>query len=179
MTVFEYYYNRIIKQDLLVKFNYKNSLQIPNLEKIVLSFSASQSSLRQLLPLLAALTLISSQTPSLITSKRLHLFLKVKNGVPVGCKVDLRGKRKFLFLEKIFIYILPRLKDIKWSQAHRNFSLSIDNIFLFKEIEKDYEFFQSLPKLNVNLVFKARFKEEIFCLLSAFKFPFFGKKKIS
>ena len=48
---------------------------------------------------------------------------------------------------------------------------------LFKEIEKDYEFFQSLPKLNVNLVFKARFKEEIFCLLSAFKFPFFGKTK--
>ena len=177
MAVFEYYYKRIIKQDLLVKFNYKNSLQIPNLEKIVLSFSASQSSLRQLLPLLAALTLISSQTPSLITSKRLHLFLKVKNGVPVGCKVDLRGKRKFLFLEKILIYILPRLKDIKWSQAHRNFSFSIDNIFLFKEIEKDYEFFQSLPKLNVDLVFKARFKEEIFCLLSAFKFPFFGKKK--
>lgn len=176
MSIFEYYYKTVIKQDLLTKFNYDNLHELPNLEKIVVSFSASQSSLRQILPLLSALTLISSQKPSLITTKRLHLFLKVQNGIPIGCKVDLRGKNKFLFLEKILIYVLPRIKDIKWSEAHRNFFLVIDNIFLFKEIEKDYELFQSLPRLNINLIFKARFKEEISCLLSALKFPFFAKK---
>ena len=86
-------------------------------------------------------------------------------------------KKINVFCEKPFTGNYLKALELFELSKKNNVKLYIDNIFLFKEIEKDYEFFQSLPKLNVDLVFKARFKEEIFCLLSAFKFPFFGKKK--
>lgn len=171
MSVLRYYYLNLIKQDLLTKFVYKNGLEIPSLNKIVLNFGLSQSTLRSLLPALAALLLISSQKACLVASKRPILRLKVKGGVAVGCKIDLRGHEMFVFLEKLVFYILPRLKSFQSTISDSNVFFKIDNLFLFKEIEKEYEYFQELPNLSVNINFKAKDANEVRYILSAFKFP--------
>lgn len=170
MLLLHYYYFNVIKQDLLTKFIYENVLEIPSLNKIVLNFGLSQSTLRSLLPALAALSLISSQKSSLVASKHSSLRLKVKGGVVVGCKIDLRGKEMFAFLEKLIFYVVPRLKDFKPTFSNHNLFFKIDNLFLFKEIEKEYDYFQELPNLSVNINLKAKNSAEVRSILSAFKF---------
>nr|AML60756.1 ribosomal protein L5 [Monodopsis sp. MarTras21] len=171
MTLLYYYYTNTIKQDLLTKFVYENVQQLPSLNKIVLNFAVSQATLKNLLPSLGALLLISSQNPCLVASKRLNLILKVKGGVTIGCKVDLREKDMFLFLEKLIFNVLPRLKAFRYTIMEKNVFFKVNNIFLFKEIEKEYEYFQDLPRLDVNLNFKATSSKEIQAFLSALKFP--------
>ncbi len=171
MPILQYYYLNVIKQDLLTKFVYLNVLEIPSLNKIVLNFGLSQSTLRTLIPALSALLLISSQKACLVASKRPLLSLKVRGGVAIGCKIDLRGKNMFLFLEKLIFYVLPRLKDFQFIVSGNNLFFKIDNLFLFKEIEKEYDYFQELPKLSVNVNFKAKNAVEVRSLLFAFKFP--------
>ena len=100
MSFFHYYYSNILKREFLTKYIYKNVYQLPKIKKIVLSLNFSQTSLKGLLPLLSALTLASSQKPSLLISNRPIILLRVKSGLPVGCKVDLRGQQLFFFLEK-------------------------------------------------------------------------------
>lgn len=168
---FDYYYNNILKYEFVVKYVYKNVYQLPKLEKVVLSFSFSQTSLKVLLPVLSALTLISSQKPYLITSKNLNVSLRIKAGLPVGCKVSLRGKQKFLFFEKLIFSSLPRLKGFSSNFRNNILFLSISNLFVFKEIEKDYEHFPNLPKLQIAFVFKSNSKKEIVDFLTAFHFP--------
>jgi large subunit ribosomal protein L5 len=171
MSFFEYYYDNILKHEFLTKYFYKNVYQLPKIEKVVLSFTLSQTSLKGLLPLISALTILSSQKPSLTTSKRVYVHLRVKSGLPTGCKVDIRGKRKFFFLEKIIFSILPRLKEFSMNFRKDIVSLSVLNLFVFKEIEKDYEYFPNLPKLNIHLVMKVNNQREVFDFLAAFRFP--------
>lgn len=174
MQTLYYYYHSIVKQDLLTKFNYANVAQIPRLKKIELSFKVSQSSLRHLLPLISALTLISSQKPSLLTSKKANLTLKLKKGLPVGCQVSLRKEVKYFFLERLIFSVFPQIKDFSLpflKVGEKNVFLILDNLFYFKEIEKEYENFQDLPPLSINFVFEAKNKKEVFAFLSALKFP--------
>jgi len=171
MPTFKYYYTTVLKQDYVTKFSYANVLEIPFLNKIVLSFGISQATLRKLLPSLAALLLVSYQRPFLAASKKTTLTLKLKGGVAVGCKINLRGMNKFLFFEKLIFYILPRVKNFRYVVAEKNVFFKLDNLFLFKELEKEYDYFQDLPKLSVNLNFKAQNSQEILAFLSALKFP--------
>jgi large subunit ribosomal protein L5 len=171
MPFIEYYYNNVLMQEFLTKYLYKNVYQLPKLNKIVVSMTLSQTSLKGLLPLISALTIISSQKPFLLTSKRIYITLRVKSGLPVGCKVDLRGKRKFFFLEKLVLSILPRLKEFSVSLQRNVVSISLLNLFIFKEIEKDYEYFPNLPQLKIHLVLNVSAFKEIYDLLVAFRFP--------
>ena len=171
MYTFKYYYDNVLKQDFLTKFDYENAHKIPFLNKVVLSFGVSQSTLRNLLPSLAAILLVSSQKPCMVISKKTALTLKVKGGVAIGCKIDLRGANKFLFFEKLVFFILPRMKNFRYLIAKNNVFFKLDNLFLFKEIEKEYNYFQDLPKLSVNLNFKAQNSREVLAFLSAFNFP--------
>lgn len=171
MSFFEYYYNNILKYEFLVKYSYKNVHQLPKLKKVVLSFTLQQTSLKNLLPIVSALLMISSQKPSLITSKRVYVLLKVKTGLPVGCRVDIRGTRQYIFLEKLIFSVLPRLKEFSINFRKNIVSLSIFNLFVFKEIEKDYEYFPNLPKLNIHFVMKARTSKEVFGFMTALHFP--------
>lgn len=173
MPYYYYYYNNILKQEFLTKYIYKNVYQLPKIKKIVLSLPFSHLSLRVLLPLLSALMLISSQKPTLKISNRPIVLLRLKSGLPMGCKVDLRGQQLFRFLEKLTFSILPRLKEFSLFFRKNVLFLSIPNLFVFKEIEKDYEYFPELPPLTVAFVFPTSMsRQEIFDFLSAFHFPF-------
>jgi len=172
MSSFYYYYYNILKREFLTKYIYKNVYQLPKIQKIVLCLSFSQTSLKGLLPMLSALTLVSSQKPYLLTSKRPVILLRVKSGLPVGCKVDLRGQQLFFFFEKLIFSILPRLKDFSLSFRKNVLFLSFPNLFVFKEIEKGYEYFADLPFVNIVFVFATyNRKSEIVDFLLAFHFP--------
>lgn len=166
-----YYYNRVIRYDLLNKFLYKNCMELPLLKKIVLRFNISQSSLKNVLPALTALLLVSNQKPFLKISKKIKIRLQIKAGVAGSCFVDLRGKEQYFFLEKLIFFILPRLKDFRYFLHNTHVNFDVDNIFLFRELEKGYEYFQYLPKLNVSMFFHSSMKREVLAYLSAIKFP--------
>ena len=167
----KHYYNRVICQDFLNKFFYKNCMELPFLKKIVLRFIISQSSLKNFLPAITGMLLVSNQKPFLKISKKVKIRLQLKGGVAGSCLVDLRGKEKYFFLEKLIFFIIPRLKDFKYTIHKTHINFDVDNIFLFKELEKGYEYFQHLPKLNVSLFFQSTIKSEILVFLSSIKFP--------
>lgn len=174
MSVLYYYYKNIVRQDLLTKYNYNNFAEIPRLEKINLSFQVSQSSLRQLLPLMSALTLASQQKPSLLRSSKINLVLKLRKGYPIGCQVSVRGQRMYDFLESILFLIFPQTKgsSLPFFRIGKKVAfLSLENPFLFREIEKEYENFQELPCLHLTMVLNVEKEEEIVSLFSALKFP--------
>jgi large subunit ribosomal protein L5 len=169
-----YYYEKIVKQDLLTKFNYSNLFEIPALKKICLNFQVSQYSLKHIIPLVSALTLLSYQKPFLIRSKQANLVLKLRKGMPIGCMVTLRKKKMYSFLERFLFLILPQLKEsekpcFKIGKNHIFFTLK--NLYLYKEIEKQYENFQDLPNLNMLIIVNTQKKDQIHSLLSALKFP--------
>lgn len=174
MSTLYYYYKNIVRQDLLTKYNYTNYAEIPCLKKICLSFQVSQSSLRQLLPLMSALTLASHQKPFFLRSKQINLVLRLKKGYPIGCKVTIRGSKMYDFLEQILFLIFTQSKGSMlpfFRIGKKEAFLSIENPFFFKEIEKEYENFRELPKLHLTMVANVEKKGEIISLLSALKFP--------
>lgn len=171
MQILQNYYYKIIKQDLLTKYTFTNYLEIPQFEKVVLRFNVNQVSLKSLLPSLAGLLLISSQKPSIKYANKANIVLRVKGGSVISCKVDLRSKDMFFFMEKLIFFVLPKMKGFSYVIQQQVLSFKIENIFLFKELEKEYEHFQDLPSLNVNVFFKAKNYSEIIGLLSAIKFP--------
>ena len=93
-----FYFTTILQQDFLTKFSYQNLAQLPKLEKITLNFTLSPSSLKGVLPLLSALTLVSNQKACLFPLKNSKIQLKFRQGTAVSCKVDLRGNAMYLFI---------------------------------------------------------------------------------
>lgn len=173
MSFYYYYYKNVLKREFLTRYVYENVYQLPKMKKIVLSLSFSQISLRGLLPLLSALTLISSQKSYLLNSSRPIVLLRLKSGLPIGCRVDLRGQQLFFFFEKLNFSVLPRLKDFSLGFRKNILFLSIPSLSIFKEIEKDYEYFTDMPSLNIVFVFAtSNRKREIVDFLTAFRFPF-------
>jgi large subunit ribosomal protein L5 len=174
MSVLQYYYQKIVKQDLATKFNYSNIYQIPAIKKVCLSFKVSHYSLKHIVPLVSALTLISYQKPFFIRSRQTNLVLKLRKGMPIGCMVTIQKKKMYSFLERFLFLILPQIKESKepsFKIGKNNIFFSLENLYLYKEIEKQYENFQDLPELNVLIIVNTQKKEEITSLLSALKFP--------
>lgn len=167
-----FYIRTILRQDFLTKFSYDNLAQIPKLEKITLNFTLSQSSLKAVLPLLSALTLISNQKAFLFPLKKSKFQLKLSQGIPVGCKADLRGDLMYLFLYKFIYFFGPNLKEFHgFVLTGNNLFCRIDNLFLFKEIEKEYEHFSDLSALNMNLIFQPSSDLELLNYLSGLHLP--------
>ena len=120
MHFLEYYYNNVIKFDLINRFNYKNLKNIPKLEKIVLNFGCKTFELKKLSLSLLSLQLITDKKGILTVSKKPNIVLKIRKGNPVGCKVILT---KNLILYHIIIYhtklgIKPQMHLLKISIFH-------------------------------------------------------------
>lgn len=170
----DFYVKTLLRQDFITKFSYKNLAQLPKLEKITLTFSITQSSLKSILPLISSLTLLSSQKPSIYPLKKskLLLELELRQGVPVGCKVDLRGQLMYFFLSKFVFSLCLKLKEFNgFSLTDKNLFFRIKNLFLFEEIENEYEYFSDLPSLNMNLSFQVSNELELLNFLSGLNLP--------
>lgn len=162
------YNENVVKYDLINKFNYKISKQLPKLQSIVLTFKVKKYDLKTLSCCLAAIELISYQKPILTQSKVSNISIKIRKGMPVGCKVTLKKKKlkHFLFM-LINKFQLTELKAT--SKDKLFFSCKISNVFIFNILEKNYQFFRNLPDLNVNLSTTTCKNEELLFLLKSYK----------
>lgn len=177
MNYYDYYYENIVKNDLLNKFQYKNVRQMPRLTKLILNFGCKKSELKLLGPMLTGLELISSQRGSFTRAKMSNISLKIKKGSPVGCKITIRKTLMYSFLEKFVNKVLPKLKRFagfkrpNYNLSTKAISFKIKNSLLFPELKNHYQYFNRLPPLNFTIMTNtSKFNECIF-LLKSFKIP--------
>ena len=177
MNTLEYYYKNVIKYDLINKFYYNNLKELPELKKIILSFGCRTSDIKLLAASIQALNLISQKyNSSIITnSKHTNIFLKIKKGQPIGCKVILKKKNMYNFFLKLLTEIFPSLKDFKGIYLNKNkniknLSFTIKELITIKELETHFYLFSNVPPLNITLVTNTKTKKELLFLLNSFKF---------
>lgn len=178
MNILENYYKNIIRHDLINKFHYIRLDEIPQLKKIILNFGCKNFEIKSLASALLSLELITIKKSSLIKSKRSNVLLKIRKGYPVGCVVVLKKKQMYVFFLRLLSEVFPNLKDFKGFVFSKrvqktNYSFTLKDLIHFKELEKQFYLFSTLPPLNITLVTNTKTKEELFYLLASFKLPVF------
>lgn len=177
MNRFTTHYKKIVSYDLISKFNYKNSYQIPEIVEISINMSSLKltSDKRQIIPLLVAIELISGQRGTLTISKKNRIHLKIKKGMVMGCKVTLNKKNSYNFLENLIIFVLPNLKEFKGFSINEKtpsiLSFKIDDVLSFFELNNEFLNFSQLPPINVTIKVNSKDIDETKLLLNSFNFP--------
>lgn len=158
-------------------FRYKNKLQVPRVEKVVISMGVGEATQNAdaLEGAVADLARIAGQKPIVTRAKRSISAFKVRAGMNVGCKVTLRGERMYDFLEKLFNVVLPRVRDFRGLppdgfDGRGNYSLGLREQLIFPEI--DYDKVSKIRGMNIAITTSARTDEEGFYLLKALGMPF-------
>lgn len=168
MQILTDYTKNVVKYDLINKFNYKVPNQLPKLKSIVLTFKVNKYDVKTLSCCLAAAELISDQKPKLTQSKVSNISLKIRKGMPVGCKITLRKKKLKHFLFKLMNKF--QLTELKIASKNKLFySCRISNMFIFNVLEKNYQFFKNLSDLNINISTTTCKNEELLFLLKSYK----------
>jgi len=171
MSFFNSYSRRTINYDLVNVFFYNKLTQIPKLKQITLSFKYQQSLFKYILSSLIALEFITLKKSNLTKSKRLNVFLKIKKGAPVGCKVILKKESMYSFYLKLIT--LTPLKTIKFKKKTnllKAITFQIQNPLFFNELENQYMYFKNLPKLIITLNFDTKSRKELYFILKSNKF---------
>ena len=177
MNRFNTHYKKVVSYDLISKFNYKNSYQIPNINEISINLSSLKLTLdkRQIIPFLVAIELISGQKGTLTTSKKNRIHLKVKQGMVMGCKVTLNKKNSYNFLENLIIFVLPNLKEFKGFSINKKIptiiSFKIEDILNFFELNNEFLNFSQMPPINITIKLNSKEINESNILLNSFNFP--------
>jgi large subunit ribosomal protein L5 len=170
-------YHQEVVPAMAKKFNYKNRLQAPRVEKIVLNMGVGEAitDIKILDKAMEELALIAGQKPMICRSKKAISNFKIKQGNPIGCKVTLRRNMMYEFLDRLLNVALPRIKDFRGVSADAfdakgNYSLGINEQTIFPEI--DYDKIQRTQGMNITIVTNARSKDEARELLRLFGMPF-------
>ena len=137
-------YRNDVVQTLMKEFNYKNVMQVPRLEKIVLNMGvgAAVANPKELDNAVRDMAAISGQRPVVTRAKRSIAAFKIREGMRIGCKVTLRGERMYEFLDKLFNVTLPRVRDFGGISPNSfdgrgNFAMGMREQLTFPEIEYD------------------------------------------
>lgn len=170
-------YNSQIKNDLREKLNYKNVMEIPKLEKIVINIGVGEAvtNSKALDAAVNDLTAIAGQKPIITRAKKSIANFKIREDMPIGCKVTLRGERMYEFLDKLINIAIPRVRDFRGVRAtsfdgRGNYSLGIKEQLIFPEI--DYDKIDQVRGMDIIMVTSAKTDEEARELLRAFGMPF-------
>lgn len=176
MHFLEKFYNKTIKYELINKFNFKNTKNLPKLKKIVLNFGCKTADIKQLASCLLALELISHQKGEFTKTRYSKILFKIRKGNPTGCKVSLNKFNKFKFLEILTHEIFPKLKNFSGLNIKKlpenSFSYELLDIFMFQELENNYYLFNNLPKLDISITASNFRNEELQFLLKCYQLPF-------
>ena len=111
MHFLEHYYEKIIKQDLINKFNYKTINKLPQLKKIILNFGCKNFSIQKIAKTLLAMEIITTKKSNITVAQNSNILLKIQKGYPAGCKIILTKTDMYKFLAKLIIEIFPKIKD--------------------------------------------------------------------
>ncbi len=171
------HYEAVVRDALVEKFGYKNRMQVPKLEKVVLNMGVGEATADRKKVENAAedLALIAGQKPLLTTSRKSIATFKVREGMTLGAKVTLRGDRMYEFLDRFVTIALPRVKDFrglnpKSFDGRGNYACGLKEHIVFPEI--DYDKVDQIWGMDVVVVTSARTDDEARELLRGFNFPF-------
>jgi large subunit ribosomal protein L5 len=170
-------YREKIVPELMAKFGFSSVMQVPRLQKITLNMGVSEavSDKKVMDSAVADLTKIAGQKPVVTKSKKPIAGFKIRENVPIGCMVTLRGLRMYEFLDRFVTVALPRVRDFRGISGRAfdgrgNYNIGVKEQIIFPEIE--YEKIDAIRGLNISITTSARNDDECRALLVAFKFPF-------
>jgi len=172
----EYYQNEVVPA-LIETYAYKNRLQVPKLEKIVVNMGLGEAiqNIKILDSARQELMEITGQAPVITRAKKSVAAFKVREGMPIGCMVTLRRQRMYDFFNKLVNFSLPRVRDFrgvsgKAFDGHGNYTLGIKEQLIFPEI--DYDKIETFKGMNITIVTSAKSNEEGRELLRLMGMPF-------
>jgi large subunit ribosomal protein L5 len=171
-------YEDEIRSKLRAEFGYKNHMQVPRLDKIVINMGVGEAAgdQKKLDAAVAELALISGQRPIKTLAKKAIAGFKIRAGLPIGCKVTLRKARMYEFLDRLVTIALPRVRDFRGIPATKgfdgrgNFAMGLKEQIIFPEIV--YDKVASVRGMDIVFVTTARTDAEAKALLAAFDLPF-------
>ena len=170
-------YESDIKVAMIKKFGYKNVMQVPKLEKIVLNMGVgdARENAKVLESAVKDMAEISGQKPVITKAKKSVANFKLREGMSIGCKVTLRGERMYEFADRLINLALPRVRDFRGVSADSfdgrgNYALGIKEQIIFPEIE--YDKVDKVRGMDVIFVTTAKTDEEARELLRLFGMPF-------
>jgi large subunit ribosomal protein L5 len=170
-------YNTEIREAMAKKFGYKNPMQIPKLDKIVVNMAVGEAKENEKALEVAAkdMETITGQHPVYTKAKKSIANFKIREGMPIGCKVTLRGDRMYEFLDRLVNLALPRVRDFRGVNPNSfdgrgNYALGIKEQIIFPEIE--YDKIDKVRGMDIIFTTTAKTDEEARELLRLFNMPF-------
>ena len=170
-------YKEQIVPSLIKEFNYKNVMETPKLEKIVINMGVGDGAAnsKMLEAAVADLEIITGQKPVITKAKKAIAGFKIREGQGIGCKVTLRGDNMYNFLDKLISITLPRVRDFrgispKSFDGRGNYTLGLNEQLIFSEIE--YDNVVKVRGMDIVFVTTAKTNEEALALLKGFGMPF-------
>ena len=177
MTRLQSHYENVLKAELMTEFAYKNALEVPRLEKIVINMGVGEAAddSKKIESAVSDMTLIAGQKPIVTKAKRAVANFKLREGVDIGCKVTLRADRMYEFLDRLITIALPRVRDFrgvseKSFDGRGNYALGLKEQIVFPEV--DYDKIDKIRGLDVVVVTTAKTNKESRALLRGLNMPF-------
>ncbi len=171
------HYDEVVRPRLIEEFNYKNALEVPRIEKIVINMGVGESTADSKKATVAAadLALIAGQKPVVTRARKAIAGFKVRENMPIGAKVTLRKTRMYEFLDRLVTIALPRVRDFrglnpKSFDGRGNYALGIKEHLIFPEI--NYDKVEAIWGMDIIVVTTAKTDAEAKALLKHFNFPF-------
>ncbi len=177
MSTLRDYYENTVAPAMMKKFGYKNVMQIPKLDKVVVNVAAGEAkdNPKVIEAIMSDLSAITGQRPVLCRAKKSVANFKLREGMPIGVKVTLRGERMYEFVYKLFNVSFPRVRDFRGISANSfdgrgNYSTGVKEQLIFPEIE--YDKIDKVRGMDINFITTAQTDEEGKELLSLLGAPF-------
>ena len=177
MSTLKDYYNSTVAPAMMKKFNYENVMQIPKLDKVVVNVAAGEAkeNAKVIDAIMTDLAAITGQKPVVCRAKKSVANFKLREGMPIGVKVTLRGEKMYEFVYKLFNVSFPRVRDFRGINGNSfdgkgNYSTGIKEQLIFPEIE--YDKIDKERGMDINFTTTAQTAEEAKELLSLLGAPF-------
>jgi large subunit ribosomal protein L5 len=176
-TRLQEHYKKTVQNQLMQRFKYKSVMQVPRIQKITLNMGVGEAVADKKIIENAVrdMTMIAGQKPVVTYSSKSIAGFKIREGMPIGCKVTLRGANMYEFLDRLISISIPRIRDFrglspKSFDGRGNYSIGVKEQIIFPEI--DYDKIDALRGMDITITTSARTNEEARALLDGFKFPF-------
>ncbi|MFZ4498669.1 MAG: 50S ribosomal protein L5 [Burkholderiales bacterium] len=177
MARFEEQYRNEVVKSLMSQFGYKSVMQVPRIEKITLNMGVGEAvaDKKVMEHAVGDMQKIAGQKPVVTLARKSIAGFKIREGYPVGCKVTLRKRHMYEFLDRLITIALPRVRDFrgvsgKGFDGRGNYNMGVKEQIIFPEIE--YDKVDALRGMNITITTTAKTDDEARALLAAFRFPF-------
>jgi len=177
MARLQQFYRDKVVPDMVAKFGYESVMEVPRLTKITLNMGVSEAvaDKKVMDHAVGDLTKIAGQRPVVTKSRKAIAGFKIREHLPIGCMVTLRGVRMYEFLDRFVTIALPRVRDFRGISGRSfdgrgNYNVGVKEQIIFPEIE--YDKIDAIRGLNISFTTTAKSDDECKALLAAFRFPF-------